>query len=223
MLAPLAPADRIIPARAGFTNREGTSYVIWRDHPRSRGVYWGRLPPAPIVLGSSPLARGLRRLSIKPMRCSGIIPARAGFTASPSAAPGSASDHPRSRGVYNRAPGNRSRTVGSSPLARGLHFVAAEPEIDYGIIPARAGFTPRMVEVHQPGADHPRSRGVYGVCGWAGGCAVGSSPLARGLRLDRGGWRVEVRDHPRSRGVYEMQARYLAGALGSSPLARGLR
>ena len=202
MLAPLAPADRIIPARAGFTNREGTSYVIWRDHPRSRGVYWGRLPPAPIVLGSSPLARGLRRLSIKPMRCSGIIPARAGFTASPSAAPGSASDHPRSRGVYNRAPGNRSRTVGSSPLARGLHFVAAEPEIDYGIIPARAGFTAGLHRRRGHPPDHPRSRGVYSVTVSKMGLTVGSSPLARGLRGGRTSTRHAGWDHPRSRGVY---------------------
>ena len=31
---------RIIPARAGFTRRSRTPASLWRDHPRSRGVYW---------------------------------------------------------------------------------------------------------------------------------------------------------------------------------------
>ena len=30
---------RIIPARAGFTRRSRTPASLWRDHPRSRGVY----------------------------------------------------------------------------------------------------------------------------------------------------------------------------------------
>ena len=50
------------------------------DHPRSRGVYpaissWSR-----ILLGSSPLARGLRRTLAAIVREARIIPARAGFT-----------------------------------------------------------------------------------------------------------------------------------------------
>ena len=32
--------DRIIPARAGFTPRCFLMFRCWRDHPRSRGVYW---------------------------------------------------------------------------------------------------------------------------------------------------------------------------------------
>ena len=91
--------------------------------------------------------------------------------------------------------------------------------------------------------DHPRSRGVYmrGVSGH--GVAIGSSPLARGLRQVEGpdgsrrriiparagftlqysfdycgGW-----DHPRSRGVYVDIAGDTYSVAGSSPLARGLR
>ena len=71
----------IIPARAGFT------WSCWRssssapDHPRSRGVYPPGDDSSIASYGSSPLARGLReRLGTTHGR-TGIIPARAGFTA----------------------------------------------------------------------------------------------------------------------------------------------
>ena len=53
----------IIPARAGFTVHVPTSRPDVSDHPRSRGVYVLPNPRAPIIMGSSPLARGL------PARC----------------------------------------------------------------------------------------------------------------------------------------------------------
>ena len=70
----------IIPARAGFT--ETTLYMpVWlEDHPRSRGVYWGCWGWLVLVWGSSPLARGLRRVNLGLERLDRIIPARAGFT-----------------------------------------------------------------------------------------------------------------------------------------------
>ena len=96
------------------------------------------------------------------------------------------------------------------------------------IIPARAGFTPpRGMRCRAP-RDHPRSRGVY-VVNWLVYTAwPGSSPLARGLRLqtgvvrtrkriiparagfttDAGGRRRGWRDHPRSRGVYHHELRH---------------
>ena len=111
---------------------------------------------------------------------------------------------------------------GSSPLARGL-LVGALGE-------------------GEPGLDHPRSRGVYGARAHGGHALVGSSPLARGLRVSRGhdderegiiparagftdaavpenydGW-----DHPRSRGVYDVYDFCATKQSGSSPLARGL-
>ena len=110
------------------------------------------------------------------------------------------------------------------------------------IIPARAGFTafnPRRSLSHP---DHPRSRGVYDLSGRPDLVEQGSSPLARGLPLNRkvlplGGriiparagftqdWRRRARrrrDHPRSRGVYQPEETEAAYASGSSPLARGL-
>ena len=152
----------------------------------------------------------------------GIIPARAGFTPGATAPAPTATDHPRSRGVYTAtSPPDRS-TAGSSPLARGLRRR-----------PSRRGRRP---------PDHPRSRGVYVDDTFGLLKKHGSSPLARGLRvpsaLNRGcfgiiparagftggeagvggcGW-----DHPRSRGVYRAAPGPGGGPRGSSPLARGL-
>ena len=49
----------IIPARAGFTRRGARFVLTYRDHPRSRGVYWIGMPDTVDLRGSSPLARGL--------------------------------------------------------------------------------------------------------------------------------------------------------------------
>ena len=91
-------------------------------------------------------------------------------------------------------------------------------------------------------ADHPRSRGVYPTAPTPLFPPQGSSPLARGLRIQRhrsvatGGIiparagftviecvaRAIASDHPRSRGVYPTALTPLFSPQGSSPLARGL-
>ena len=119
-------------------------------------------------------------------------------------------------------------SAGSSPLARGLPTRRSRPRPRAGIIPARAGFTRRSPSPRPGARDHPRSRGVY-VVNWLVYTAwPGSSPLARGLRLqtgvvrtrkriiparagfttDAGGRRRGWRDHPRSRGVYHHELRH---------------
>ena len=73
-------AERIIPARAGFTVARTTVVSVVLDHPRSRGVYM-RAAAVPLgASGSSPLARGLRVPPPGHSSHVGIIPARAGFT-----------------------------------------------------------------------------------------------------------------------------------------------
>ena len=152
----------IIPARAGFTGSVQEKRSHAADHPRSRGVYrvaawlqgWGA--------GSSPLARGLLRPVEGAHVGRGIIPARAGFTRSPRL---------RRRGF-----------TGSSPLARGLLPRELDRDLALRIIPARAGFTGRAPCEHLGIEDHPRSRGVYEEGVFRALVAVGSSPLARGLR-----------------------------------------
>ena len=91
---------RIIPARAGFTTRRAPPGCGRADHPRSRGVYMGMMRASTLMVGSSPLARGLRRAGPGDRRRAGIIPARAGFTSRQPCRSLSPGDHPRSRGVY---------------------------------------------------------------------------------------------------------------------------
>ena len=172
--------------------------------------------------GSSPLARGLRVGVHGLVGQPRIIPARAGFTPAPASTPGSSTDHPRSRGVYQVLE-NVEQSV-------------------QRIIPARAGFTPRTAKPLCGTPDHPRSRGVYIRGRDTDTPTQGSSPLARGLQSHRyTPWThkgiIPARagftksfdpffglpaDHPRSRGVYMPGCcRYRTGT-GSSPLARGL-
>ena len=213
---------RIIPARAGFTDAHPPVRALCRDHPRSRGVYQTGGDGRPRAEGSSPLARGLHHLTEDQAAGWGIIPARAGFTASRVASRSYVRDHPRSRGVYSSRATQPAAWSGSSPLARGLPICLVHRALTGRIIPARAGFTPLGGGAPSGSADHPRSRGVYhGGCG-VGDRSRGSSPLARGLqgvnscRLiarriipARAGFtrgrrrgRPSRADHPRSRGVY---------------------
>ena len=151
----------IIPARAGFTLGGCRSRRLGEDHPRSRGVYV-KVPSArQRRMGSSPLARGLRRrrrLDFPPAR---IIPARAGFTRRRGLPRHPDGDHPRSRGVYRDLMTGVPIAKGSSPLARGLQPPAPVAMGGVGIIPARAGFTARSRKDTPIFPDHPRSRGVY--------------------------------------------------------------
>ena len=174
---------RIIPARAGFTSRSRVAGPRSWDHPRSRGVYASVKCTPPPGSGSSPLARGLRIIQVPQEYFGRIIPARAGFTYLPAEVDALLSDHPRSRGVYPRAPTTMLKTPGSSPLARGLHYPNARIIVIPGIIPARAGFTSQDERVSMINADHPRSRGVYKARTREPVYTAGSSPLARGLRF----------------------------------------
>ena len=132
---------RIIPARAGFTARDRTASGRWTDHPRSRGVYRGRMRVTSISRGSSPLARGLPTLRYPMSHGTWIIPARAGFTMRRPRRISGMRDHPRSRGVYATEFPLSTPAIGSSPLARGLHRHVHRQRHRSGIIPARAGFT----------------------------------------------------------------------------------
>ena len=172
---------RIIPARAGFTPIPSHAPRCLPDHPRSRGVYeqfwflWSHTD------GSSPLARGLRPIGLRPMSSRRIIPARAGFTSGSKRIPPWWTDHPRSRGVYLKRSVQFNQNEGSSPLARGLLDDLHDHLAKERIIPARAGFTRRGSASVLGHPDHPRSRGVYAEDVGAPEIIGGSSPLARGL------------------------------------------
>ena len=234
---------RIIPARAGFTQRDTASTRNLRgSSPLARGLLTTTVHPPGARRGSSPLARGLPKEQALAVLRLGIIPARAGFTGRRRRHHLPDPDHPRSRGVYPTCRARRGRPRGSSPLARGLRVRLTRIVVVLRIIPARAGFT-RAIGWSRPSwTDHPRSRGVYEGGGAAAEAARGSSPLARGLlpyrlSLGRDGRIIPARagftqphrprrqhrpDHPRSRGVYRGGCSRALSRLGSSPLARGL-
>ena len=254
---------RIIPARAGFTTMSfDTDRPPIGSSPLARGLLVSALPlgrplgiiPAragftrirlngrTYVVGSSPLARGLPTQGPGRRQRRGIIPARAGFTDAPPGPHCRRADHPRSRGVYRLIANPFGFGIGSSPLARGLLATLKESGVEFGIIPARAGFTKRRGRTGTARTDHPRSRGVYKLLPTRSPTTAGSSPLARGLRSleqdadtvtriipARAGFttgitacRRRCADHPRSRGVYAIVNEREEPIEGSSPLARGL-
>ena len=212
------------------------------DHPRSRGVYKNRRDEQRRGDGSSPLARGLLIPDHSKMAQIRIIPARAGSTMRCGRRARRWGDHPRSRGVYERAISTDDLLAGSSPLARGLPNTTTANLSSGRIIPARAGSTIPQTRRGRTYQDHPRSRGVYVRSDGRVWGEYGSSPLARGLRWrqrpdNRDGWIIPARagstgrsgpaargarDHPRSRGVYVVPQEAGEAEEGSSPLARGL-
>ena len=154
---------------------------------------------------------------------SGIIPARAGFTCGTRPRPWKPWDHPRSRGVYKLMRNMGLMLLGSSPLARGLQECPRRSVRTPGIIPARAGFTPRSTHFSAKNRDHPRSRGVYGQLRLRTAGLGGIIPARAGFTGPVLSLSLVMTDHPRSRGVYPQYPRGLRHYGGSSPLARGLR
>ena len=153
---------------------------------------------------------------------SGIIPARAGFTSSRPTATPIRPDHPRSRGVYRRVRLTRACGPGSSPLARGLLFLAFRTHNSVRIIPARAGFTHNRITCANAVQDHPRSRGVYALRALRLSGLHRIIPARAGFTDGQGRQPAGRGDHPRSRGVYAKRLVKTDIDAGSSPLARGL-
>ena len=149
--------------------------------------------------------------------------------------------HPRSRGEHIKPRTTASRSVGSSPLARGTlrrhDGQAGFPRF----IPARAGNTTAGFGAYRAITVHPRSRGEHPLDPQRPHHSTGSSPLARGTRFlephpHRRHRFIPARAgntchhaapprspsvHPRSRGEHTESADLVRLALGSSPLARG--
>ena len=195
------------------------------------------------VQASSPHTRGLRPHAGPARRSVRIIPAHAGFTPSRDRCHVTATDHPRTRGVYWPPSHTHTAGRGSSPHTRGLRPTAPSPAGAQRIIPAHAGFTCRNRLVPPLHRDHPRTRGVYGDLALTGEHVAGSSPHTRGLLLLPSVslvlcWIIPAHagftacplgaawpagDHPRTRGVYSLRPARRSTPAGSSPHTRGLR
>ena len=155
------------------------------DHPRSRGEYSPPRPRSGEPEGSSPLSRGILRRGEQPAGFRGIIPALAGNTMRPSGVGGRSGDHPRSRGEYITGGYRNFILPGSSPLSRGIRTSRRPSHHLNRIIPALAGNTGAASRDQAKAWDHPRSRGEYYWPFWSFARRNGSSPLSRGIRIQK--------------------------------------
>ena len=231
----------IIPARAGKTPR-----AAWRprrgwDHPRACGENRGPALYGLPHYGSSPRVRGKRHLGPRNRRPPRIIPARAGKTRLRPMGRLSSWDHPRACGenlAYNKCEWFRN---GSSPRVRGKPAAGVFAGSGMGIIPARAGKTPREVIRIPPPSDHPRACGENKDLLFGSEDDPGSSPRVRGKRARVGQGQdrdriiparagktdevnevnVVIRDHPRACGENIECRPECAPDDGSSPRVRG--
>ena len=149
--------------------------------------------------------------------------------------------HPRSRGEHPEISVATSLHGGSSPLARGTPRSNLGLRLGLRLIPARAGNTSARLVSTLARAAHPRSRGEHVALPPPRSSRHGSSPLARGTRVNGFPFAVFQRliparagntvfscasilaasAHPRSRGEHEVAGPAVVAGCGSSPLARG--
>ena len=162
-------------------------------HPRWRGEHYWLIKFKHGSDGSSPLARGTRAEELEKQALTRFIPAGAGNTADQQQGRGPSTVHPRWRGEHELAPFRGGRLHGSSPLARGTHFLAQAPTCAKRFIPAGAGNTAQPAQAIHDQSVHPRWRGehCYVVVKTADG--DGSSPLARGTLQ----WALDMQDNGR--------------------------
>ena len=151
-----------------------------RAHPRPCGEHCSFQNRGSVASGSSPPVRGARYCSCFGVCTVGLIPARAGSTASCPLIVQCNWAHPRPCGEHEEGFISSSSVRGSSPPVRGAHAPPFTLQLRDGLIPARAGSTtkvqlrplkhwahPRPCGEHSPAARPPQSQG-------------GSSPPVRG-------------------------------------------
>ena len=193
--------------------------------------------------GSSPHARGTldqfqcQRSAIR------FIPACAGNTRSQSGGAGSVPVHPRMRGEHRYTSSSISDDIGSSPHARGTRHRLWPTQRGSRFIPACAGNTRNGVPTDLVPQVHPRMRGEHMGSRRQPLIWIGSSPHARGTRLQDSGRKwcgrfipacagntssVSAQSspravHPRMRGEHAVSQERFDDVNGSSPHARGTR
>ena len=153
-------------------------------HPRSRGENLWAAPTRPPSEGSSPLTRGKLDASACTSMVERLIPAHAGKTGAWVGWHRTIWAHPRSRGENLTPAGVLVIEGGSSPLTRGKRGLLCRYAHERGLIPAHAGKTGSIVNLHDLCPAHPRSRGENDVVILQARHVDGSSPLTRGKRLE---------------------------------------
>ena len=231
----------IIPAGAGKSPHQLSTYYLFEDHPRGCGEKNKASRLKRLRQGSSPRVRGKDGGSGGPIALRGIIPAGAGKSLGFLFVIRDGGDHPRGCGEKGDVRGEKSGAGGSSPRVRGKDkFHGTELEAGR-IIPAGAGKRRRCCSSRTRRMDHPRG------CGEKLGLSVrnpgrrGSSPRVRGkeeMAAQLGGLGgiipagagkregphdgvLRGEDHPRGCGEKAFPSFSAASLAGSSPRVRG--
>ena len=172
--------DRLIPARAGKTGVRCFRSFRSSAHPRAGGENRLHIVRPLSSVGSSPRGRGKRVGGETDCSALGLIPARAGKTASNRLSQISAGAHPRAGGENPTGPPRpaskprliparagktmgfgtpRSRSAGSSPRGRGKQGEGSACCPELRLIPARAGKTRSTPAPGTGTRAHPRAGG----------------------------------------------------------------
>ena len=154
---------RFIPACAGnAVGGRGVQFLL-QVHPRMRGERMRNVSRLPLLVGSSPHARGTR---LRTLRCT---------------RPGAV--HPRMRGERLHRSDVLSSGPGSSPHARGTPELPGPARMTFRFIPACAGNAISMPGGIVGGTVHPRMRGERSAGFPSSPSPSGSSPHARGTHF----------------------------------------
>ena len=234
-------AGGLIPARAGKTAPQSPTKCATGAHPRA----CGENPQIPDDLlvggGSSPRVRGKRQGEQDHRRGGRLIPARAGKTVPGHSVVEALSAHPRACGENALAVSSAVAGSGSSPRVRGKPRASAVIAAHPGLIPARAGKTPRWTWRARFSSAHPRACGENAEGADDQLTMTGSSPRVRGKRGQRPGSRRVRRliparagktwypnrprsippAHPRACGENAAASKIGSRVDGSSPRVRG--
>ena len=190
----------LIPARTGKTPRTTPSNPRSRAHPHAYGENSRGHARPPFQRGSSPRVRGKHAPPSQDPPRGGLIPARTGKTTTAQLHSMINSAHPRAcgenmnPGVHHAprtgssprvrenaaASGKDVADAGSSPRVRGKRALYLLRGPTSGLIPARAGKTPRRIADPAHRAAHPRACGENAFITAQQQLLSGSSPRVRG-------------------------------------------
>ena len=233
--------SRLIPARAGPTQRYPRQPSHSPAHPRACGANRPAASSTGSKAGSSPRVRG------KPTDCGlgggngRLIPARAGQTSDYTEKSRETPAHPRACGANDPGRVDKVLACGSSPRVRGKPGGAEQAGDAVRLIPARAGPTMLMLVLIAEPPAHPRACGanrrstnysqtVSGSSPRVRGQLHAASPTPRRCRLipARAGPTVGSLTiilpraaHPRACGANAFDLRFHRDVSGSSPRVRG--
>ncbi len=231
----------VIPALAGRTAAQPSSFQPNTGHPRAGGADARHVGASERVTGSSPRWRGGQGLVDQIADLDGVIPALAGRTCFDPPAAITCGGHPRAGGADCPTAHPTGLDDGSSPRWRGGHVAVTVDSRRLGVIPALAGRTTPPAPMtclttghpRAGGADDDEEEGPYEDDGssprWRGGLGhqrgsgvrYGVIPALAGRTSVVFMWATLPWGHPRAGGADKGLAGEVGKSPGSSPRWRG--